>query len=343
LALFGEKQETASSAEREDVAGSHPRTLRSRILVVAAVVLGVIAVVLVIDWGTSSPSLCGSCHEMAVRIAEWKESGHAEVRCVSCHAPRLTWRDYPQSLVARTQILGRDVYRHVTKQYKDPVDMRSSGERPMPDAVCLQCHSPNRKATSGFRIKIDHVEHAKRNGSCVSCHLRTAHPLPSRSRPMSLMSQCFTCHGTPTQPKASAECSVCHPSGYKLLPESHQPATWKRTGHGRVAKVDPAQCKMCHEATFCTNCHGLKMPHPAGWARGRTGHAALAQKDRAVCAKCHEAKPDLCSMCHHQSYDPTKGTWVKQHYLEVEKKGAAFCMECHGPVFCVQCHPSSQE
>jgi cytochrome c nitrite reductase small subunit len=346
LALFRKPRDGATSAEPAntvDAAGPSGRTRGSRALVAGAVVLGVLAVVLLVDRVTASPALCGSCHEIAPRVVEWKESGHAEVACVSCHIPSINWYNYPRSLLARSRLLTRDAYRHVTKQYRDPVDARGSEGQPMPDEVCLQCHTPNRKATSGFRIKIDHAEHAKRNGSCVSCHVRTAHPLPTRSRPISLMAQCFTCHGTASKPKASAECGVCHPSGYQLLPASHEPATWKRADHGPVAKLDPKQCAMCHESTFCTDCHGLQMPHPAGWARGQTGHAAVARKDRAVCARCHEAKPDLCSMCHHKSYDPTKGTWVKQHYLEVEKKGAAFCMECHGPVFCVQCHPSGRQ
>jgi hypothetical protein len=48
-------------------------------------------------------------------------------------------------------------------------------------------------------------------------------------------------------------------------------------------------------------------------------------------------------MCHHQSYDPNKGTWVKQHFLEVEQTGAAACMECHSPIYCVRCHVQQPE
>ena len=34
---------------------------------------------------------------------------------------------------------------------------------------------------------------------------------------------------------------------------------------------------MCHEKSFCDDCHGLQIPHPEGWAKGATGHAATAQ------------------------------------------------------------------
>ena len=301
------------------------------------VVLAVVALLGVIDLATSSPALCGSCHEMAPRAATWKKSAHASVKCVKCHTGPHTWYQVPQSVVSQTLLLGRDTFSHVTGRYTDPVDSRRAGAQPVKDAICLQCHDVNRKATSGFRILINHAEHAKRNGSCVSCHVRTAHPLASRGTPLSLMTQCFTCHGAPEKPKALATCSVCHPSGYPLKPTSHKTAQWTR-GHAVVAQSDRKQCEMCHAQKFCDDCHGLPMPHPTGWAVGKTGHAASAQKNRQVCAKCHTQKPDLCSMCHHQNYDPRKGNWVRQHFLEVDARGAAGCMKCHSPVYCVRCH-----
>ncbi len=45
-------------------------------------------------------------------------------------------------------------------------------------------------------------------------------------------------------------------------------------------------------------------------------------------------------MCHHKAYDPMIGSWVKQHYVEVETEGAEYCLECHAPGYCVRCHVS---
>jgi hypothetical protein len=207
----------------------------------------------------------------------------------------------------------------------------------MRDEVCLSCHDPNRKATSGFRILIDHPEHAKRNGSCVSCHVRTAHPIASRGTAMSLMTQCYTCHGTVEHPDASAECGVCHPAGFELFPASHTEQTWAAE-HGAVSAEDPRQCVMCHEDRFCGDCHGLAMPHPDEWTAGESGHALTAASDRGMCDRCHGSDPDWCDACHHPAYDQAQGPWVDQHYVEVRAAGAAACFSCHGPLYCVTCH-----
>jgi len=306
--------------------------------VAIGVILGVAVLAVAFDLGTASPKVCSSCHEIVPRAESWSVSAHSTVACVKCHQRPTAWYELPTRVVDRGRLLWRDVAAHRAGDYVDPVDAAVAGAKPVTDAVCLQCHDPNRKATSGFRILIDHPKHAKRNGSCISCHVRTAHPIPSRGTPMSLMSQCFTCHGTAKQPKASAACRVCHPADYVLLPGSHEESTWTR-GHGDVQQADPKQCSMCHKQTFCDDCHGLAMPHPAGWANGPTGHGALAESDRARCAGCHGGnRPDLCTMCHHTSYTPLKGTWIDQHPAEVESEGSAYCETCHDPAYCTFCH-----
>ena len=305
--------------------------------VVIAVVLGVVLFGALAEWVTSSPQLCMSCHEIQKRGNEWERSAHAEVECVYCHAGPHEWYQVPQALFARTRLLTHDVATHISGDYEDPVDSRPEGFEPMEDAVCLNCHDVNREATSGFRILINHPEHAKRNGSCVSCHIRTAHPLPERSRALSLMTQCYTCHGNPEYPKASRECTTCHPADYQPLPQSHKAKTWQRN-HGKTAESDANQCPMCHEKSFCTDCHGVQMPHPTGWQKS---HGPTAEQDRQVCARCHLEKPDLCSMCHHKGWDPQKGPWVDQHPLMVAQRGTAFCMQCHEPTFCTACHSKS--
>lgn len=301
------------------------------------VLAGLIMLAGATDVLTASPRLCGLCHEMKPRVATWGQSAHASVTCVECHQQPRPWTQAPASLYDRLELLGRDTVRHLSGEYQDPVETRAPGSEPIADEVCLQCHDPNRKATSGYRILIDHAEHAARNGSCVSCHVRTAHPLDTRGNALSLMSQCFTCHGTPEQPKASAKCDVCHPSDYEPKPESHSAATWMRS-HGKVAVSDPKQCTMCHEKEYCTGCHGLEMPHPEGWEKGATGHSVVAKTDRAVCERCHGGRADMCTMCHHEGYEPAKGPWAKQHFIDVRKRGTTFCLSCHSPLYCADCH-----
>lgn len=315
------------------------RTRRPVLAVVTLISIAAVALALSIgfDLATSSPKVCTSCHEMDLRASQWAVSAHSTVSCVECHEPVTEWYQVPSRVSNRAGLLARDISAHRSGDYEDPVDRADPASEPIADAVCLQCHDPNRKATSGFRILIDHPEHAERNGSCISCHVRTAHPLESRGTALSLMAQCFTCHGTAQQPDASAECRVCHPSEFDLVPASHAESQWAR-GHGEVSDTDESQCTMCHEQTFCDDCHGLAMPHPDDWAGGPEGHAVAAEADRGVCATCHGSSPDLCTMCHHTSFDPMQGTWIVQHNLEVKAEGSSYCEECHSRAYCSFCH-----
>lgn len=308
---------------------------------VLGLALGALLIVILgaaIDVGTTSPRLCMSCHEMELRAHSWDESAHGVVACVKCHQQPTAWYEVPTRLGDRFTLLSRDLRAHYSGRFEgQSVDIASPGATPISDAVCLQCHDPNRKATSGFRILIDHVEHAKRNGECVSCHVRTAHPETTRGGALSLMGQCYTCHGTTAQPKASAECGTCHPAGYELFPVSHTADSWAR-GHGASSEADARLCQMCHVETYCTDCHGVPMPHPAGWAEAEDGHAPLALNEPESCQRCHDGGPELCSMCHHNSYEPQNGTWVDQHDLEVRDEGTDYCLRCHEPTYCSYCH-----
>lgn len=313
-----------------------PRRKRTYAFWTCGILLGLVLLAVAVDLVTGSPRLCASCHEMSARAQSWGRSGHSEVACVSCHQPPLPWHALPRRLVDRGRLLGRDVVSHMSG-FEGQVDGRSSSG-PVKDGVCLQCHDPDRKATSGFRILIEHAEHAKRNGSCVSCHVNTSHPPDTRSNPLSLMAQCFTCHGTTRTAKAPGECDLCHPSGFELFPSSHANRKWRR-GHGKVAQSDARQCVMCHARRFCDDCHGLEMPHPWGWAEeAKTGHAPIATRDRQVCSRCHRGGPDLCTMCHHEAYDRKQHPWIERHPVEVRTRGTAHCMECHEPLFCTRCH-----
>ncbi|MRS13082.1 MAG: hypothetical protein EG823_08440 [Actinobacteria bacterium] len=320
--------------------GWSPRSLPPWARVALFTVGGILLLGAAFDVGTASPRVCLACHEMELRAHSWSESAHTVVACVKCHQEPTEWYEVPQRVASRARLLSRDVSAHFSGDFADPVDAPAANGKPISDAVCLQCHDPNRKATSGFRILINHAEHAKRNGSCVSCHVRTAHPLATRGEPLSLMGKCYTCHGQPDYPEATAECEACHPSGYELLPPSHAVKTWAR-GHGDASEQDQRLCTMCHQQEVCNGCHGLPMPHPAEWAagvNGTDGHAAVAKEQPETCDSCHDGGPDLCTMCHHTSFDPMKGLWIEQHATEVESEGKQYCERCHASAYCSFCH-----
>ncbi len=328
------------SAEHADsTSASGPTSSRFVVHLAAVAVafaLGLFLLVGAADLLTASPQLCVSCHEMESMAVSWQRSSHAAVACVACHETPRPWYATPQAVVDRSGMLVRDARWSVLGRAETGPGGAGASMRPVEDVSCLQCHDPNRPATSGFRILIDHAVHAESNGSCVSCHANTGHP-DAAGVPLSLMIKCFTCHGTKGKPEASAKCGVCHPRGYELRPASHKEVGWQ-VEHGGISLDDPRQCDLCHTKKSCTDCHRLEMPHPEGWARGQKGHAVFAEKQRATCTRCHDEKPDLCSMCHHKAYDPAKGDWVRQHFLEVRKQGTVFCFGCHSPVYCVECH-----
>jgi hypothetical protein len=81
------------------------------------------------------------------------------------------------------------------------------------------------------------------------------------------------------------------------------------------------------------------MPHPVDWAKGTTPlHAQAATTNSQVCVQCHGPAPNLCNMCHHKGYDPTKGPWASNHAATVSERGASFCLGCHDELFCNGCH-----
>ncbi len=318
------------------------RSPRRRLQVAFGTVAGMVALLVVAGVASSTPALCGSCHEMAPSYESWSQSAHTGVKCVMCHETPREWYGQPLRAVERARLLARDTVRHLSGRLGEPNDPAAIGRTsPMPDEICLQCHSPDRKATSGFRILIDHVEHAERTGSCVACHVYTAHPDPELGKPLSLMARCYQCHGTAEQPEASDECASCHPSDFDLRPPSHLEDPWQRD-HGFSALNTPDMCTMCHEQSYCDSCHIVAMPHPEEWLDGQAaepGHGqAVATLDRAVCYRCHAEEPDSCAACHHEGYDPAKGPWLDQHYDEARTAGVASCLDCHEPLFCSRCH-----
>lgn len=291
---------------------------------------------------TASPAVCAACHDMRPKVETWRTSAHNQVGCPACHEDPRRWYEFPQTLAVRSVMLGRDVKAHLAGAEATaavPYDAASA----IPDYRCDACHDPSREVTMRYGTLIDHKEHAKRNRSCVSCHLWTAHPDPEVERPLLMMEMCFGCHGRAADADAPGTCDVCHPPTFEERPESHAPSDWKDV-HGKDAnKVGQPQCLMCHDDTYCLDCHGVEMPHPAGWEAGATGHGPIAIEGRDVCARCHEQGLDFCSMCHHEGYDPTKGPWAKQHPDTADERGTAFCLtECHAPTYCVYCHTTGR-
>ncbi len=111
-------------------------------------------------------------------------------------------------------------------------------------------------------------------------------------------------------------------------------------------------CETCHKRTFCTDCHGMEMPHPEAFKEPKSpedpaGHPAISKQQPAKCVMCHGAneKTHFCDDCHHGSavkweFDPASPWTAQQHPQAVAKSGIESCTKCHDKKFCVDCHTS---
>jgi len=196
-----------------------------------------------------------------------------------------------------------------------------------------------------------------------------------------VMDACYRCHGLEADTEAPGECSACHTEEFDLVPASHDAAGWyeefgESGGHAaayteeasRVAQAEEwvagleevhhseapedlgyestvNTCYTCHLKQYCTDCHGMEMPHPAGFTED---HGDLGLSSPESCATCHArseeeaAGNEFCNACHHP--DSTPGTsWIDQHWVSVRDSGGSACFECHNPTYCATCHVSGEE
>ncbi|MHB8761988.1 MAG: cytochrome c3 family protein [Coriobacteriia bacterium] len=104
-------------------------------------------------------------------------------------------------------------------------------------------------------------------------------------------------------------------------------------------------CYTCHQKQFCTDCHGVEMPHPAEFS---TDHGQAGLSNPASCAKCHArteaeaAGTGFCNACHHPAGSPDR-SWLSQHFEPVRTGGAQQCFQCHNPRYCSACHVDGPE
>lgn len=190
------------------------------------------------------------------------------------------------------------------------------------------------------------------------------------------MTACFRCHThNETSPglKAPGECTACHPADFQLKPASHLQEGFYPKGHARLGQAEAKrvasfeagktegekaapegketlaeklvevgsinECSTCHGETFCSDCHGLPMPHPVDFKKG---HGKLGKQQPKTCARCHGGVNRFCDECHHGTaldwnLKPTPA-WIKQHPQAVAQKGAGACFDCHKPTYCAACH-----
>ncbi len=320
-----------------DIQNKGPRTL---LIVGGVVALVIIAALGFVSSYTSQPGFCAKCHEMQPAYNAWKVSVHADVGCADCHYQGFF------GFFKQKAALASDVFKHITKSYAVPINKSSSLSKEIHSDTCLTCHTPKRVVTPRRTLVMNHNIHIKKGINCTTCHNRVGHPTEKGYQTFISMEGCFRCHGLSKTAIAPGRCSACHPKSFGLIPVSgalsHEAGTWLHGNHGKNAEKDITPCRMCHQKTFCSGCHGVEVPHSEKFIKKE--HGGIGSKHPEICQKCHQQQ-DFCNACHHKAYNYNgpPGGWVPTHRFAVAKVGPASCFNCHSPTFCAYCHVRGEE
>jgi len=196
--------------------------------------------------------------------------------------------------------------------------------------ACFRCHSQGETPAGGLKAP----------GACAACH-----PPGFQLKPATHLKKGFFPEGhgklasVETSRARLAEKTEASAEEVDEAERQNADEETESVGPG-LAKVPTINtCYTCHSEKFCSDCHGLEMPHPENFKKG---HGALGTKDPQVCATCHGNVDVFCTECHHGTslgVPYTAGTkWGTRHPLTVAKVGASACFECHNPTYCANCH-----
>ncbi len=305
-----------------------------RLTIVLFVVMGSVFV----SYQMNQPEQCATCHTEVDYAATLAESTHGDISCLSCHS-----QPGPVGRVAAVATYARWIFVYgSTKSEPEPRSGSVSSDR------CLSCH---REITSGTAerngIRVRHSDFLDSGIGCRDCHNSVAHGDQVAQPSTPAMNKCLMCHNGDA---ASAECELCHiddPASY-VEGETNLPG---------VREIDTGNCYACHDERPCVSCHGVTMPHPAGWGPtdleegAQITHPYEGFKNREVCWRCHFAPdapmkpaPESCEC--HRIFGQMHGgeAWVQEHWKQATgvKPGAeAQCFDCHGDNLCDMCHPPS--
>jgi hypothetical protein len=267
------------------------------------------------DHDSASDSVgCGSCHLLKTHVGT-TTFGPGMDTCFECHGasavdPLNCSSCHPLSAIPNPPShLGDDWGRAHGIPILDP------------EIACSTCHSEEQFCDACHGLEMPHAE------NFVDNHVEVSLDKGEEG--------CATCHASHIETQPRSDCDTCH------HPEGNVDDPWL-TAHTDVVNTDGADtCDTCHsQAEFCTACHGLEMPHPAGWSTA--DHAVSSFEDGTDgCAVCHDTTATdtvrtECDSCHHPDGDPDD-PWIIAH-PNVVKTGNATCFTCHAQTTCVRCH-----
>ncbi len=290
----------------------------------------------------ASPATCAQCHVKSAEAAALSDTPHKKVACGDCHGGSGPTGGLRLGVSYIRWTSGWMVGGQIPKKMSATVE----------SLACLGCHRDIGPTRVSAGIRVRHSDFLDTGARCDQCHAGVAHPGVKTDAAKPDMNECLPCHdGT----HAPSKCETCH------VKDLAQEAASRRPRARIEISRRSGDCYACHDQKPCLRCHGVSMPHPAGWSpaqRGVTGagqHAREAFLHRERCFRCHfgngsPGKPtaQACS-CHH--YQTTGGmhggkAWIAEHGLEATGKkpgDLAECFMCHGTQLCSYCHTSGYE
>lgn len=276
---------------------------------------------LLVLWALSGSVLtagCRTCHEMR---SSGGSPAHAAADCYRCHAEPSV-----DGYLTRKALEVRMLVRSLCGT--DPALAAAEPTR----MSCLSCHDDVLMRTVEVRgLRIDHGTCAA-SSACSGCHDPLHGGEVARPGGGITMDRCFECHDDII---ASWDCETCHTGEAR----ADRPAagSWAIT-HGPRWEIthgmgDLKTCGACHEKTKCEGCHGVPLPHPAGYVNGK--HGQEAARNVSLCTACHAS--GFCQSCHGIEM-PHPAGFLPQHSQIVSSSGSEACELCHVLEDCELCH-----
>ncbi len=265
-----------------------------------------------------SNTACTVCHTSGQAERRQEGSSHADLGCTSCHR-----QDGALGLAALNVRAAGNLGTALLPGVGAPPERLE-----YVPSRCVACHEEAliSTVTSGD-IKMSHAAPLREGWSCAVCHIRAGHPDDEAAK-IDLHSRCAECHTTDI---ASRDCLLCHvapdPTVSSADP-SHQ-AGWDAT-HGAG---DLVTCSLCHQPSYCRECHDVDLPHRT--SSFIFGHGSEARDPSACTDLCHSQKS--CDACH-QIPMPHPSEYLPAHKDEAIQFGPEVCSGCHLEIGCIACH-----
>ncbi|MGV8094936.1 MAG: hypothetical protein AB2L24_24040 [Mangrovibacterium sp.] len=282
-------------------------------------------------WNSLDPeNTCARCHEIAPSHTQWKNSAHAEVRCMECHGTALS------NGIHSLKEKARMVYVHAFgDQYNDDIHLTEAQALELSER-CIACHQAEHAgwlagghAVNYREIFMDSVHNAmeKPYWDCFRCHGMfydgNIHSLMS----LEGEAQEWTIRDEEQEMRPAVPCLACH-----------QVHTENPVSKRYVSSMDTVKSSSHHPRTalymradkiYLRSDHLTQVTMTDG---GRVVNSAT-DDNTLLCMQCHA--PDY--LRHAGSEDDRTPTGVH---------GGISCIACHKPhsndtrESCVRCHPS---